>query len=125
MKKKYKISISKGVSLTLIVIIIAIASFFSPKTIPPRKIMVRDMSVTDTTISIEVDDIADSAIGYSGYQTRYDNGTLFIKIKGGLIGSKPWFADISIDKSSYGKINKIYLQGDNSSENVQIWPDVQ
>lgn len=125
MNRKAKKNKSKAEILLLIFILIAIMAYMLLiKSIPPKNMYVQGLSVTDKTISLTITDTSDSAIGYSGYKVRANDGKLFIQIRGSLIGflSKPWPVTISIDKNKYGEIKEIYLQGNSPSDTVLISP---
>ena len=130
MKKIIKIA---GIVVSIIFIgfigIILFALYGS--TNPPETIGVDDINVSDKSITLKGNVEPGSATVYRGNSVAYRNEALYIKIRFGsaivpMLLSLPLKEtssfDISIDKNKYGKINKIYLQGNTRSEIIEIWP---
>jgi hypothetical protein len=113
--------------IIVIVIIGVIGYFFFGTTISPKNIYIMDINVTDTKILVKAD-YNESGSVYRSSMVTFDNGKMYINIKGVLAGVLPesliqrWPVVISIDKNKYGKINEIYLQGFTPSDNILIWP---
>ena len=92
----------------------------------PKMISFKDIKVNKNNITLygPVNFPEDSGVACRNYKASYYENILYIKVKGVLAGvplapNCPF--DITIP-NKYGKIDKIYLQGDKPSENVLIWP---
>lgn len=110
-------------STILVCIIVLIAAVYLLEGHTTSHIGVDDVRVNDNEITLK-GKILSSAIKYRGHRVKYDNGVLYIKIRGGVMSlfSDSGSIDISI-KNKYGEINKIYLEGHKPSENKLIWSD--
>jgi hypothetical protein len=114
-----------GIILGIIIVLVVLYLFYGI-TEPPRWIGIIDRNVTDKKITVS-GTFGESAKAYTGYSTQYNNEKLYIKIRSTIaLGYLPFLKKsgdfiISIPNKN-GEIKEVYLQGDNPSENVLIWP---
>ncbi|MRN55622.1 hypothetical protein [Paenibacillus monticola] len=95
--------------------------FMFTNIINPSTIFVSQCNITNNSISIK-GAFTDSANKYRGYKLTYNDNTLYIKIKGSLLSFNGSTGDFNISiKNDFGDIQKIYLQGSNSSQRTLIW----
>lgn len=111
-----------GGTILGIIIIGLVVFLLSSSTIHPNNVFIKEVNVSDSQVTLKGTFI-ESARQYKGYKIDYKNEGLYIKIKGALLSfSKTKEIDISI-ANKYGRIEKIYLQGDTLSVNKRIWPE--
>lgn len=85
-----------------------------------------ELNVTKENINIK-GSIGESAKAYRGYDVNYKNENLYIKIRSSIALELPPLLHrsgefiISIP-NKYGKINEIYFEGRDPSDNTRIWP---
>ncbi|CQR56546.1 hypothetical protein [Paenibacillus riograndensis] len=95
--------------------------FMFTNIINPNTIFVSQCNITNNSILIK-DAFTDSANKYRGYKLTYNDNTLYIKIKGSLLSFNGSAGDFNISiNNDFGNIQKIYLQGSNSSQRTLIW----
>lgn len=107
--------------VVFLIVIATIATINSKSVLNPYIVAILDVNVSDKKITLK-GTLVNSSLQFKGYTVKYENEILYISIEGGLISlSKPKDIDISID-NTYGKIKKIYLQGDTTSNIMLIYP---
>ncbi|WP_157764403.1 hypothetical protein [Paenibacillus riograndensis] len=95
--------------------------FMFTNIINPNTIFVSQCNITNNSILIK-GAFTDSANKYRGYKLTYNDNTLYIKIKGSLLSFNGSAGDFNISiNNDFDNIQKIYLQGSNSSQRTLIW----
>ena len=119
---KKKIVIFAGIVLVIILIlgVFAVKSFIVDKTIRPDAIGLIKVAASDSQIQFSGDFVLESSKAYKNYSYRIEDGTVYIKIYGGLVSAvhKSGHFDIIIN-DDFSSITAIYLEDD--SDKQLIW----
>ncbi|WP_036667961.1 hypothetical protein [Paenibacillus sp. HW567] len=111
------------VLVVMAMLIVSILGFLFMFTniINPSSIFISQCNISNHIISIK-GGFSDSANRYRGYKVDYSDNALYIKIKGSILSLNGSTGDFNISiKNSFGDIQKIYLQGSDSSQRTLIW----
>lgn len=120
--KKKKVKLIIGISI--LVLVAFLTYWLGYKLTPcPDVIILHSVTVTDKDIRISGCQHG-GLFNYLGYKTKYVDGALYIKFKGGW--ELPWMKgtnspDFYPVENKYDNIDKIYLWGDWNDEDRLIW----
>ncbi|MFB5760554.1 hypothetical protein [Paenibacillus medicaginis] len=110
-----------GLLFLILIIGMVIITMFAT-TISPKNIAIQKSTITNEAITIK-GEIIDSGNRFKGFETSYKNGSLYISVRGSIMPGLKSSGTFNLSfKNEYGPIDKVYLQGSEPADTVQVWP---
>lgn len=126
MKKHKKLICTFIIITALLIALPFIYSSFILKA-DPEGMLVENVTVNDEYISISGTNHG-GLVNYEGYETRYDDGVLYVKYKVGLQfawSRKTNSTSFYPIKNEYPDLKEIYITNDLHKKERLVWPEIQ
>lgn len=112
-----------GIGAAVAILLAGTAVFlYSPKTMSSNLVFLSNCEVAEGTITVQ-GGFADSANKFRGYKLSYNDGILYIQMRGSLLSLSGSGGEYDITlPNRYDGLREIYIQGADSSDRVLAWP---
>lgn len=124
MKRKIMITIKVFLSgFAILLLYLYIYMFiFGSTIVSPSSVSIQNIKVSDNIVTIEGNDVRDSALAYARYSAKVDGEKLYIKLRYSLVSKFNKSSEFKLIYDYKNKsIKQIFIIGDNYNDEKLVW----